>query len=114
MEATEVTKDGSTGYAFQIIDDTKTDPLERYKILYEKMKRGLGVKHIQPDKYNITRYSITEPGIVRGHITSDIDTHTPVVVVDGKEISWSEFGAMVSTYEGFNFKMDIFDKTEEK
>ena len=35
------------------------------------MKRGLGQKYIQPD--DVTRYSITEPGIVRGHITSDID-----------------------------------------
>ena len=114
MEATEVKEDGSTGYTFQIIDDTKTDPLVRYKILYEKMKRGLGIKHIQPD--DLTRYSITDPGIVRGHITSDLDDENdmPVVVIDGKEVSWSEFGAMVGTYMGFNFKLELFDRSEEK
>ena len=115
MEAIEVKDDGSAGYKFQIIDDTKTDPLERYKILYEKMKRGLGIKHIQPD--DITKYSITDPGIVRGRITSDpddVNDDMPMVVIDGKKVSWSEFGQMVSTYMGFNFRMDIFDKSEEK
>jgi hypothetical protein len=37
-----------------------------------------------------------------------------MLVIDGKEIEWIEFGKMLSTYEGFNFKLDIFDKTEEK
>lgn len=97
MEATEVKDDGSTGYMFQIIDDTKTYPLDQYKILYEKMKRGPGIKPIQPD--DLTRYSITDPGIVRGHITSNLDDQNdmPVVAIDDKEISWSEFGHMVST-----------------
>lgn len=114
MEATEVKDDGSAGYAFQIIDDTKTEPLDRYKILYEKMKCGLGTKHIQPD--DLTRYSITAPGMVRGHITSDLDDENdmPVVVIDGKEVSWSELGKMVSTYMGFNFKLELFDRSEEK
>lgn len=53
---------------------------------------------------------------MRGHITSDLDGENdmPVVVIDGKEISWAEFGKMVSTYMGFNFKLELYDKSEEK
>jgi len=32
-------------------------------------------------------------------------------VIDGKGIDWYELGRMLSAYEGFNFKLDIFDKT---
>ncbi len=37
----------------------------------------------------------------------------PLLVVDGREISWREFGRMLTTYEGWNFKLDIFDSNEE-
>jgi hypothetical protein len=34
-------------------------------------------------------------------------------VIDGKKIKWDEFGRMLMTYEGFNFKLEIFDKSDE-
>jgi hypothetical protein len=37
----------------------------------------------------------------------------PVVVIDGQNISWNDFGEMVMTCEGFNFRLDIRDKSEE-
>lgn len=36
-----------------------------------------------------------------------------MVVIDGKEISWADFGEALMIYEGFNFKMQIFDRSEE-
>ena len=39
---------------------------------------------------------------------------TPNIEYIKKEIEWYEFGKMLSSYEGFNFKLEIFDKTEEK
>ncbi len=61
-----------------ILDDAENDPLEHYKLLYEKMRRGLNQKHIELGE--ITKYSITDPGIVRGHITcsiGDYDSELP-------------------------------------
>ena len=34
-------------------------------------------------------------------------------VVDGKEITWQEMGRMLMTFEGFQFKLEIRDKSEE-
>jgi len=31
----------------------------------------------------------------------------------GENISWEEFGRMLMTYEGFNFRMEIVDSTED-
>jgi hypothetical protein len=36
-----------------------------------------------------------------------------MVIIDGKEISWEDFGQTLMTYEGFNFKFQIFDRSDE-
>ncbi|TCG02802.1 hypothetical protein BZM27_53150 [Paraburkholderia steynii] len=33
----------------------------------------------------------------------------PVVVVDGKEIRWGDFGRMLMAFEGWQFRLDITD-----
>ena len=43
----------------------------------------------------------------------ELDQRRPLIVIDGKEISWRQFGQMLMTYEGFNFKLEIFDKSDE-
>jgi hypothetical protein len=35
-------------------------------------------------------------------------------VIDGKELSWHEFGRMLMTYEGLHYKLEIFEGSEEK
>jgi hypothetical protein len=37
----------------------------------------------------------------------------PLVVVDGREITWEEFGRMLMTFEGWQFKLEIRDISEE-
>ena len=59
---------------------------------------------------------IVQPGIVRARIGSDYSEGDgrPVVVVDGNEIEWDDFGRMLLTYEGWHFKMEIHDQSEER
>ena len=33
----------------------------------------------------------------------------PILVIDGREISWTEFGQMLMTFEGFQFTPKIAD-----
>jgi hypothetical protein len=33
--------------------------------------------------------------------------------VDGREITWDEFGLMLMTFESWQFKLEIRDKSEE-
>ena len=35
------------------------------------------------------------------------------LAIDGLPISWDQFGEMLMTFEGWNLKLDIFDRTEE-
>lgn len=37
----------------------------------------------------------------------------PVMVIDGRKISWETFGRMLTTFEGLQFKLEIFDPSDE-
>jgi hypothetical protein len=41
------------------------------------------------------------------------DGRVPLLVIDGCEISWEQFGRMLMSYEGWQFKLDIRDRSEE-
>lgn len=36
-----------------------------------------------------------------------------MLIIDGKDITWDEFGQMFMSYEGWQFKLEIRDKSEE-
>jgi hypothetical protein len=37
----------------------------------------------------------------------------PLLIIDGREIGWDEFGRMLMSFEGWQFKLSIKDKSEE-
>ena len=53
--------------------------------------------------------------MVRGRIEWD-DAHSgrvPLLVIYGREIDWDEFGRMLMSFEGWQFKLNIADQSEE-
>ena len=105
------------GYGFQEISlDPNIEPLELFRRLFEKMRRALARKHlVQHDKFGL---QITDSGIIRGYVSCDLDSDSeerlPMLVIDGKPISWAQFGKMLASYEGSAFKLELFDKSEER
>ena len=77
------------------------------------LRRGIGRRHIEPEG---SGYRITRDDVVRGQITYDPDSfeQMPLLIIDGKPITWEEMGRMVAPYAGFRFKLEIFDRSEEK
>lgn len=37
----------------------------------------------------------------------------PVIVIDGREFTWEEFGRLLLSFEGWQFCMEIIDPTDE-
>ena len=114
IEAKEHLDDDKQGYEFSVIGNIDDDLFDVFKILFERIRRALSQKHIEP--CDLIDNRITNQDTVRAYITcnSEGDRERPMLVIDGKEIQWHEFGEMLSVYEGFNFKLEIFDKTEER
>ncbi len=114
IQALEIQDCSPKGYEFSIHGNADDDLFALFGKLVERMRRGLERRYIEPS--DLTRYRITDKDIVRGQITWDDDTggEVPCLVIDGKELSWHEFGRMLMTYEGFHFKLQIFEGSEEK
>ena len=88
------------------------DLLELLARLVTKMRRGLENSHLEDGSHGL---QIRDRGIVRARIESDLEgkTDMPVVVIDGRNIPWDEFGRMVATYTGFQFKLELHDLSDE-
>jgi len=114
IQSLEIRNNVPKGYEFSIYGDAEDDLFGLFTKLVERMRRELKRKHIEPG--NLTRYIISDEDIVRGHITWDDETdgEVPCIVIDGKELSWHEFGRMLMAYEGFHFKLEIFEGDEKR
>jgi hypothetical protein len=112
LDAFELRDGHPSGYQFKLIGDPEDDLLVLLGRLIEKMRRALSIKHLRDDKLEL---QIAEHAVVRGIIQWDTnhDGHVPVLVVDGREITWEEFGRMLMSFEGFQFKLEVRDMSGE-
>ena len=76
------------------------------------MRRSLSIKHLEDGDLGLT---IADHQTVRGRIDWDekAEGRVPLLVIGGREITWKEFGHMLMIFEGFQFKLQISDRSEE-
>ncbi len=112
LEAFELLDGRPGGYKFQLIGDPEDDLFGLLGRLIERMRRALAVKHLTDD--GRLGLQIAEQTVC-GRIEWDDAQkgRTPLIVVDGRELTWDEFGEMLMTFEGCPFKLDIRDPSEE-
>ena len=112
LEAFEVKDDAPEGYQFQMLDEAEADLFAVMARLVERMRRTLAQSHLEKD--SLFGLSIKDMQ-VRGRITCDLDAdeRVPLLVIDGREVSWEQFGRMLMTFEGWQFKLEIKDRSEE-
>jgi hypothetical protein len=116
LDSFELRDGAPAGYRFNVMSyEPEEDPLALFGKLLEKMRRGLAQRHLERDEDG--RLGIAKPDVVRGMIDSDPDddweSMMPVLVVDGQNVTWEQLGRMLLTYEGFQLKLEVFDKSEE-
>ena len=115
MDAFEIKNGHPGGYEFSILGDIEDELFGLFGKLFERLRRALSNKHIYKEE-TTQSWQITNDDVVRGQLHCDLDSsdeRLPLIVIDGKEISWNQFGRMLMTYEGFNFKLEIFDRSED-
>jgi hypothetical protein len=111
LEAFELRDGQPAGYQCQIIGDPKDDQRVLLTRLIERIRRALSTKHLRNGELDLQ----IADRVVRGRIEWDSahDGSVPVLVIDGREVSWEDFGRMLMSYEGWQFQMNIRDKSEE-
>ena len=112
LDAFELRDGEPSGYYFRVIGDPQDDLQVLLGRLVEKMRRALSVKHLENGDDGLR---ITDHGVVRARIAWDDanDGRLPLLVIDGREVGWDQFGRMLMIYEGWQFKLTMADKSEE-
>lgn len=112
IDAFELRDGNHAGYRFQVIGEPDDEPLQLLGRLIGKMRRALALTHLEDTDHGP---QVNDGLVLRGTVDSDHeeDHRVPMVVVDGRAISWDEFGRMVATFEGWQFKLEFRDRSEE-
>lgn len=111
MKAYEVKNCQRKGYEFTVIENFNANSEYLRGNLTSKIKQAILEKHIEYDEKAHTWSPIN--AILKGRIASrrcesDFDLE-PVIVIDGNELSWEEFGRTMLVQEGFDFKIEFIN-----
>ena len=112
LKAVELHAGEPGGYEFQVIGDAEEDLFVLMGQLIGRMRRALALRHL---KHEEPFGLVISDFLVRGRISWDGqgDGHVPLLVIDGRDVTWERFGRMLMGFEGWQFKLEIRDKSEE-
>ncbi len=115
IEAFELEDGNMAGYQFMVLGDPEADPRDLFQELVARIRRGLSRKYLEPSDLGLLIAKNHDRHLVQGRIDCDpeSDERVPLLVIDGKEITWAQFGRMLMSFEGFQLQLEIFDSTEE-
>ncbi len=112
MDAFEVMDGERGGYEFCVIGTPEDDRFEVLGRLVEKIRRGIAVKYLSKGPRSVLQIANQS---VCGWINSDFDKdeRTPMLVIDGQEIPWEKLGHMLMSFEGWQFRLEIVDRSDD-
>lgn len=106
------------GYEFSVLEHPATPLREAYAKLIAKITAGLSVKYLETRDDHRYRWGQTSivGSAVNGRVEERRDDETGEdqlgVVVDGRFLTFEEFGRALSSYVGFNFRLEMFDPSD--
>ena len=114
-EADEITVDQSPGFKVAVMDNLDCDQAVLFDKLEAKIKKTIFKRYlkISKDSYFGKRIIIKNDEVVGRFEYDERNESIPMVVIDGKAFSWDELGKMLTTYEGFQFALKIYDMTDD-
>ena len=94
-----------------MLGEPEDDSLSLLGRLVERMRRSLSVKHLVRSEHDAQIADQTVCGRIEWDESED--SRVPLLVIDGQEVSWDEFGRMLMSFEGWQFRLEIRDCSEE-
>jgi hypothetical protein len=98
-------------YQFQVLGDFDCDQSNLILDLYAKIKRGISQKYLEDSDHFGQR--IKDMDVVGRVCWDEEDSDRPMLWIDGKKVSWDEFGKMVTSFEGWQFKLKMIDPSDD-
>jgi hypothetical protein len=102
------------GYRFAVLGDFDADVDALVAQVQAIAEREVARQYLEPAEHG-TGWMVTEDDEVAGRLVwSDEGRGAPYdVVIDGRLLTWEEFGAALGPYEGWNFRLVIEDRVAE-
>ncbi len=113
-EAIEFIEEDKVGYSFEVHQDFEEDSNDALERLYKKIKKGLSQKFIRKEMFQGQELISIKENIVEGRIEWEdrYNDRTPKFIIDGQEYNLEQFGRILMSCEGWNFRLEIIEPTE--
>jgi hypothetical protein len=111
IEAFELKAGVPGGYQFEMLGEPDDEPLPLLGSLIERMRRSLSVRYLVSDEDGAHIADQTVCGRIEWDASGD--GPVPLLVIDGRDVSWDEFGRMLMSFEGWQYRVAIRDRSEE-
>ena len=98
-------------YQFEILGEPDGDQLSLLGSLIERMRRSLSVRYLENSEDGVRIADQTVCGRIEWDASGD--GRVPLLVIDGQDVSWDEFGRMLMSFEGWQLRVLIRDRSEE-
>lgn len=111
LDAFELHDGEPSGYQLQLVGAPDEELFGMVGRMVEKIRRTLAVKHIASGKYGL---EILDQ-CVKGRIDSDelSDGQRPLLIIDGRPVTWDQLGSMLMSFEGWQVKLELLDPSDE-
>ncbi|MEX1164541.1 MAG: hypothetical protein WEB03_13285 [Nitriliruptor sp.] len=116
-EAEEADQPPGDGFRFGVYGEHDADPDAVLAQLRRVVHREVGRAYLEPHASGAevggTRWMIAGDDVA-GRIdwSGDGSVREPSVVIDGRRFDWDEFGRMVASFEGWEFRMRLDDSSD--
>ena len=113
-QAVEVTGNDTPGFRVEVMDDLDCNQLDLFNKLEAKIKKTIFKRYLKTvtSPYG-NRQTVLKDDEVVGRLEYDDNSENHKVIIDGQSFSWDDLGRMLNAYEGFQFKLMIFDMTDD-
>lgn len=113
-QAVEVTENNTPGFRVEVLDELDCNQSDLFNKLEAKIKKTLFKRYLKSvSSPNGSKHTVFKTDEVVGRLEYDDNDKNHKVIIDGKPFSWDELGQMLNTYEGFQFKLKIYDITDD-
>jgi hypothetical protein len=96
---------GEAGYVLRVFGDHDSDPAELLAGLNDLVQDELGRSYLEHDD----QFGWQVAGTAAAGRVDVGDDDAPDVVIDGRRLSWTEFGRMLTTFDGWWFRLRFGD-----
>ena len=116
LEAFELEGSTPSGYRIQMVAIPEEDRFTHLGRLVQKIRRSLAVGYLADTVHGLQIKDMEVHGLIEADLSDEadlLDPRAPMLIIDGRDVTWEEFGHMLMSFEGYQFKLHIKDPSDD-